>query len=222
MPARFRKRGGSGTHPWVLDNRPASFRSWLFPWPWRPAAWRKSRRRRGAGPGEEEVPGRGQQAAVCEPASGALPSGATLAGKAGSYRLTLVEVAGGRDARRGNGTLTLRPQPPGLDSLGIAGTPLYGFTDVDPRAVGAHRVGDPAGEDPKAPGVLVLESESGEKRRILLRLGADANRRDGALFDGAWTVLEVREIAAEGFAGSWRSGLRLSRTGGYFCAKKVP
>ena len=85
---------------------------------------------------------------------------------------------------------------------------------------GLMAVGDPAGEDPKAPGVLVLESGRGGKRRILLRLGADANRRDAALFDGAWTVLEVRETAADGFAGSWRSGLRLSRTRGHFCAKR--
>ncbi len=172
-------------------------------------------------PPPEADPGPQQQAAVCEPASGPLPAGASLAGKAGSYRLTLVQVLDGVDARSAAGTLTLRRQPPGLDSLGTASTPLYGFTDLDLRAVGAHRVGDPAGEDPKAPGVLVLESEHGGLRRILLRLGADANRRDAALFDGAWTVLEVREIAADGFAGRWRSGVRLSRTEGYFCARRA-
>ncbi len=161
------------------------------------------------------------QAAVCEPASGRLPAGATLAGKAGSYRLTLVQVVDGVDAGSATGALTLRRQPPGLDSLGTASTPMYGFTDLDLRVVGAHRVGDPAGEDPKAPGVLVLESGRGGERRILLRLGADANRRDAALFDGAWTVLEVREIAADGFAGRWRSGVRLSRTEGYFCASSA-
>ena len=172
----------------------------------------------------EESPKRRQQASVCEPTSARLPPGATLAGRAGTYRMTLVQVADSVDARSARGTLTLRPQPPGLglDSLGTSSTPLYGFTDADLRAVGAQRVGNPAGEDPKAPGVLVLESGDGGERRILLRLGADANRRDSALFDGAWTVLEVREIAAVGFAGSWRSGLRRLRTGGYFCAKKVP
>ncbi len=172
-------------------------------------------------PPEKADPGPPDQAAVCEPASGPLPAGASLAGRAGSYRLTLVQVVNGVDARLAAGALTLRRQPPGLDSLGTASTPLFGFTDLDLRAVGAHRVGDPAGEDPKAPGVLVLESEHGGQRRILLRLGADANRRDAALFDGAWTVLEVGETAADGFAGSWRSGLRLSRTRGYFCAKRV-
>ena len=169
---------------------------------------------------QEEGPMPRQQAAVCEPTSSRLSPGATLAGKTGSYRLTLVEVVDSVDARSAAGALTLRRQPPGLDSLGTASTPLYGFTDLDLRAVGAHRVGDPAGTDPQAPGVLVLESGRGGKRRILLRLGADANRRDAALFDGAWTVLEVREIAADSFAGNWRSGVRLSRTQGYFCAKR--
>ena len=172
------------------------------------------------GPQQEEGPMAQQQASVCEPASGPLPAGATLTGRAGTYRLTLVEAIDSVDARRVKGALTLRRQPPGLDSLGTASTPLYGFTDLDLRAVGAHRVGDPAGTDPKAPGVLVLESGRGGKRRILLRLGADANRRDAALFDGAWTVLEVREVSPEGFAGRWRSGVRLSRTQGYFCAKR--
>ena len=159
---------------------------------------------------------------ICEPVSGNLPPGATLAGRAGSYRLVLVQIVDGEEVRSAEGALTLRRQPPGLDSLGTASTPLFGFTDIDLRAVGAQRVGDPAGEDPQAPGVLVLESGDRGERRILLRLGADANRRDSALFDGAWTVLEVREIAAGGFAGRWRSGLRLARTGGCFEARKAP
>ena len=134
----------------------------------------------------------------------------------------MVLVVDGAEARSATGALTLRRQPPGLDSLGTAATPLFGFTDFDLRRVGAHRVGDPAGEDPKAPGVLVLESGPGGDRRILLRLGSDANRRDSALFDGAWTVLEVREIAPDGFAGGWRSGVRLSRREGCFRARKAP
>ena len=124
------------------------------------------------------------------------------------------------EARSAQGTLILRLQPSGLDVQGSAATPLYGFTDVNLQAVGAYRVGDPASEDPQAPGVLVLESNSAGARRILLRLGADANRRDDMLFDGAYTVLGVHEIAADGFAGTWRSGLRLSLIEGYFCARK--
>ena len=154
------------------------------------------------------------------PTSSHLHPKVTLSDRAGQYRLTLVEVVNGTDARSAQGTLTLRQQPSGLDSLGNSATPLYGFTDINLRAVGAYEVGDPASEDPQAPGVLMLESSQTDARRILLRLGADANRRDDMLFDGAYTVLEVREIAANGFAGNWRSGLRLSLTEGYFCARK--
>ncbi len=157
---------------------------------------------------------------TCMPTSGHLHPNVTLSDRAGQYQLTLVEVVNSTDARSAQGTLTLRSQPSKLDSQGNTATPLYGFTDVNLRAVGAYEVGDPASEDPQAPGVLVLESDRADTRRILLRLGADANRRDDALFDGAYTVLEVREIAADGFAGNWRSGLRLSPTEGYFCARK--
>ncbi len=174
-----------------------------------------------AGDLPEALPKPPAQRSICEPTSGRLPAGATLADRAGTYRVKMVEVVDGSDARSVEGTLTLRLQPPGLDSLGTASTPLYGFTDLDLGAVGAHRVGDPAGTDPRAPGVLVLESDRGGECRILLRLGADANRRDAALFDGAWTVLEVGEITSGGFAGGWRSGVRLSRTQGYFCAKRA-
>ena len=174
-----------------------------------------------AGERPEFQPGPGEPGTICEPALGSLSAGATLAGRGGTYRLTLVEVAAAGSVRSVQGTLTLRRQPPGLDSLGTASTPLYGFTGIDPGAVGAHRVGDPGGTDPRAPGVLVLEGSRDGGRRILLRLGADANRRDEALFDGAWTVLEVNEISAGGFAGGWRSGARMSRTRGYFCAERV-
>ena len=157
---------------------------------------------------------------TCMLTSGHLHPKVTLSDRAGQYQLTLVEVVNGTDARSAQGTLTLHQQPSGLDSLGNSGTPLYGFTDVNLRAVGAYEVGDPNSDDPQAPGVLVLESSQTDTRRILLRLGADANQREDMLFDGAYTVLEVREIAADGFAGTWRSGLRLSLTEGYFCARK--
>ncbi len=172
-------------------------------------------------PRKEAHPGPPPQTRVCEPPSGRLNVRATLAGREGHYDLALVQVVNGVDTRRARGALILRRQPPGLDSLGEAATPLYGYIDIDLRAVGAHRVGDPGSTDPEAPGVLVLESLHDGKRRILVRLGADANRRDSMLFDGAFTVLEVHAIYRGGFAGSWRSGLRSLRTGGYFCAWRM-
>ena len=103
-------------------------------------------------------------------------------------------------------------------------TPLYGFTDVDPESVGAHRVGDPGSRDPSAPGVLVLERVEYERSIITLRLGSDANRKDLVRYDGEYTVLSVSSIDEDGFTGTWRSGggLGWSTTTGYFCARKLP
>ena len=157
----------------------------------------------------------------CAPVSGSLSMDATLADRSGNYRLTLVKPSFGADGRSAQGTLTLRKSPEGLDSLGSASTPLYGFTDVDIKVIGAHRVGSLLSEDPQAPGVLVLEGNYTGERSILLRLGSTANQRDLKRYDGAYTVLEVHKISVSGFAGSWRSATFKSATKGYFCAKKV-
>ncbi|MYB61857.1 MAG: hypothetical protein F4X69_10820 [Gemmatimonadetes bacterium] len=103
-------------------------------------------------------------------------------------------------------------------------TPLYGFTDVDPESVGAHRVGDPGSRDPSAPGVLVLERVEYGRSIITLRLGSHANRKDLVRYDGEYTVLSVSSIDEDGFTGTWRSGggLGWSTTTGYFCARKLP
>ena len=157
----------------------------------------------------------------CAPVSGRLSLDATLAGRTGTFQLTLIEHAYGNDGRSAQGTLTLRNTPERLDSLGSASTPLYGFTDVDIKVVGAYRVGSLASEDPQAPGVLVLEGNYTGERSILLRLGSTANQRDLKRYDGAYTVLEVHEISAGGFTGSWRSATFKSATKGHFCATKL-
>ena len=153
----------------------------------------------------------------CKPTAGALPHGATLVGAHGRYRLVLVTRT---DDRTVSGVLVLVAPPAGREVLESASTPLLGSTDIDLRAVGAHRVGDPASTDPDAPGVLVLESERRGKRQILLRLGSDANRVDRRLYDGGYTVLRVRQIDATGFSGTWESGVRPPVTG-YFCATRL-
>jgi len=162
-----------------------------------------------AGPGDSAMP-------PCRPAEDALAAGATLAGAAGTYRLTLVGRSpdGGRRAASGS----LRLWPSALKAFAPATNPLRGATDLKLRAVGAVPVGDPGSENPAAPGVLVLESLQDGAPRILLRLGSHANRPGEALFDGGHTVLEVREIGASGFAGEWRSGVDAKRASGHFCA----
>lgn len=174
----------------------------------------------------------------CEPSAELLGADATLSDRAGRYRLTLVSDAtdsGGTSRRVVSGLLTLRRQTRNSDSSASNSTdssdssshvltPLFGYTDVDPESVGAHRVGDPGSKDPSAPGVLVLERKEYGRRIITLRLGSLANRSDLVRYDGDYTALTVREIDEEGFAGNWRSGggLGFSVTTGYFCALKVP
>lgn len=153
----------------------------------------------------------------CKPTTATLGEAATLVGAHGRYRLVLVTRAGDRTV---GGVLVLVASPPGREVLGSASTPLQGSTDIDLRAVGAHRVGDPASTDPAAPGVLVLESERRGTRQILLRLGSEANRVHRRLYDGGHTVLRVQQIGADGFSGTWESAARSSVTG-YFCATRL-
>ena len=153
----------------------------------------------------------------CETTAGELTRDATLVGADGRYRLVLVTRTGNRTV---SGVLVLVSSPRGRGVLGSASTPLQGSTDIDLREVGAHRIGDPASTDPDAPGVLVLESGGRDTRQILLRLGSDANRVDRRLYDGGHTVLRVKQIDADGFAGTWESRARSSGTGGAFCATR--
>ena len=170
----------------------------------------------------------GAPAPECVPPVGTLASDASLEGRAGEYNLTMVEEVDGSPVRTAEGSLALLTQ---VDSLrrfaGTAGgaipgvtSPLFGSTDLNVEAVGAVRVGDLSSEDPTAPGVLVIESETGTTPSILLRFGSDANRRDLVRFDGGYTVLRVVEIAVESFSGTWSSGARGPEAEGFFCATR--
>lgn len=156
--------------------------------------------------------------ADCQAPESALAADATLAGSAGAYRLTLVGDGSGGKLQSASGTLVLAPSTFAANAYSPSSNPLSGATDINLRAVGAFSAGDPSSKDPAAPGVLVLESRHGDAPRILLRFGADANRPESPLFDGAYTVLEVRRITASGFAGIWRSAVDRLAASGHFCA----
>ncbi len=156
----------------------------------------------------------------CQPTQGVLAAGATLAGAAGRYRLILIGQQAQGKARTVSGSLVLMSSGFDPDAFKPALNPLSGVTNINLRAVGAFPAGDPGSKDPEAPGVLVLESREGGAPRILLRLGADANRPGSPLFDGGYTVLEVREISARGFAGEWRSATNGHSAAGHFCARR--
>ena len=182
-----------------------------------------------AGAGEAGAPAGDRPPPTCVPPSGELAADATLDGWAGEYTLRMVGGAEGDDAASIQGILILHQQLAylrqfsGSDGGAIPGVvaPLFGTTDVGVEAVGALRVGDLSSADPAAPGVLVIESENAQGPSILLRFGSDANRRDMVRFDGGFTVLEVRDIRDDGFSGTWTSGARGTRAGGYFCAERV-
>lgn len=156
-------------------------------------------------------------AVACAPVEGELAPGATLAGMTGPYRLTLVREDD--TAARVDGSLVLTSRAPEGTSLDSYATPLQGVADIELEGVGAHTAGSLASTDPDAPGVLVLEAD-GSEPEILLRFGSTANRTEPVAFDEAYTVLRVRSVGeGRGFAGSWRSGMRASLVGGYFCAE---
>jgi hypothetical protein len=172
------------------------------------------------------------EADTCAAPSGELPRSATAARLGGEYRLRLVATAGPRSGQALNANLRLAALADSLQvsapMLGIQDTttryPLAGSTDLDPAIVGGVSTGDNASTDPTAPGVLVIERHPGATdapASVMLRLGALANRRGLARFDGGYFALTVRRIDPDGFAGTWSSGTARQAAAGYFCAERT-
>ena len=147
---------------------------------------------------------------------------------AGEYRLQLTSDSG--PAAAVEGTLALRAADSSLPArsgpYGIPDTtrryPLVGSAEINLAAVGAVAPGGTRSRDPAAPGVLVIERLGGRPspERMLLRLGAEANRADQVRFDGGYTVLRVRQIDRRSFQGEWESGAPLPQAHGRFCASR--
>ena len=168
---------------------------------------------------------------TCVATTGELPDSATRAG-AGEYRLHLVPTAGPRSGEAVDAHLRLAPladslqMPPPMFGVHDTTThyPLAGSTDLDPALVGGVNTGDNASTDPTAPGVLVIERHPGAAdapTSVMLRLGALANRRGAARFDGGYFARTVRRMDAEGLAGTWASGTARPIASGHFCAERT-
>ncbi len=146
----------------------------------------------------------------------------------GDYALTMVATAGAAAGRTVTGTLRLVPQDSALVAADGALQPLRGTADIRLESVGATRMGDLAAEDPAAPGVGVYEQRApgGGVPSVVVRLGAGSNGRGPSPIDAAHATLFVARIAADGFAGSWRSSAGSTfpprRASGYFCAVRTP
>ncbi len=177
------------------------------------------------------APPRGPEAVGCEPASGTLEAGARWGDAPGTYAITMVATAGPRSGRRARGELRLVTQRVELQVVATArGTgavrqPAIGSLELPLADVGAESVGDPRSADPLSPGVglYVQWNTDSTVAAAVLRVGADANRRDEIRFDGGYTALHVRRFTATGFWGDWLSGGRPDATEsrGHFCAVRV-
>jgi hypothetical protein len=175
------------------------------------------------------------QVVACTERSGSISADVQARDLAGSYRLTLVATQGDSTGSRAEGQLTLAPNDSvhavvrgmGTDApRPNVATPLYGWTDLAARTVGAVNTGSLRASDPDAPGVLLIEGRTEESEAppdIILRLGEYSNRRDRVLFDGGYTVLRVSWIEGGAFGGSWESAaMNRGSAGGYFCAQPTP
>ena len=175
------------------------------------------------------------QVVACVERSGPISSDVRARDLAGSYRLTLVATTGDSTGTRAEGKLTLAPNDSAHSVVRGVGTdaprpnvatPLYGWTDLAARTVGAVNTGSLRASDPDRPGVLVIEGRpqgAEVKSDIVLRLGEYSNDRDRVLFDGGYTVLRVAWIDGGAFGGSWESAaMNRGSAGGYFCAQPTP
>ena len=172
------------------------------------------------------------QAVACIERSGSIAADVQARDLAGSYRLTLVATQGDSTGSRAEGQLTLTPNDSAhavVRGMGAdaprpnVSTPLYGWTDLVARMVGAVNTGSLRASDPDAPGVLVIEGRPEGTEGppdIILRLGEYSNDRDRVLFDGGYTVLRMSWIEGGAFGGSWESAaMNYGSAGGYFCAQ---
>ena len=168
----------------------------------------------------------------CQPSSSSLPRTASASGLAGEYRVHLAATTGPQAGQAVDGALRLRPVTDSaaraIVVLGVRDTtsraPLSGTTDLNPAAVGATRTGSLTADNADAPGVLVIERRPARPdagTEIMLRLGADANRRGVARYDGGYFALNVGAIEPNGFTGTWSSGSGVASARGYFCAERV-
>lgn len=177
---------------------------------------------------------------LCDPVSDSLRTTDSSRLVSGSYRLVIVATNGARSGAKVQGTLTLRPtlgtdrspesgrQPRANENR--ASTPLWGYIDADLASVGAPLPdsGNPdepgaSSRDPVFPGVLVHVQNWGEpslRQQFMLTVATSFNARVDLGYvrmDGPGFIMNVREITARGFRGTWNQGGRIVAEG-YFCA----
>ena len=166
--------------------------------------------------------------AACPDGGPGLDSDAAFADWAGAYALTLVSESGALGLAHlrlaaVDDSMAGAPSVPGTSRDPMpAKAVLFGSTDLDPASVGAFSPGDLGSQDPRRPGVLVLQSEAADGTpSVILRLGAQANDRTRTDFDGGHFALTVRWTLSDSiFGGDWSSRGPRTRAAGLFCATR--
>ncbi|MFV1987612.1 MAG: hypothetical protein ACC682_10030 [Gemmatimonadota bacterium] len=139
----------------------------------------------------------------------------------GRYVLFMVGEEPSLELAKGNLILDVASGDSG--GMGTAPT-LTGMTDVDASVVGAMIPGDARSTEAMAPGVGVYTFDDPANPGTLIavvRLGAEANRRDRQRFDGAHTTLRITSVAPDRFGGTWTSANGGVQMGGEFCAVRT-
>lgn len=164
---------------------------------------------------------------ACRPILGTLPPGTSVMAMVGEYRVTIVATAGARAGQATEGRVVLiAPEggPLTLAGATVAAMPLVGTTDLAPERVGAMNLGGLDSRDLMRPGVAVIEqpAQASGGPTVVIRIGAESNRRDVQPFEGAYFALYVRQIGPDGFGGGWASGgVGSDEARGHFCAVRV-
>ncbi len=145
----------------------------------------------------------------------------SVAELAGRYRLFMTGEGTPAELVAGDLVLDVSSGQPG----GMGAAPaLVGTSSIDASVVGAVIPGEASSIDPVAPGIGVYTFEDPSRPGVLtavVRLGAEANRRDRQRFDGAHTTLRIMSIVSDRFGGTWSSADGATEAGGQFCAVRV-
>jgi len=156
----------------------------------------------------------------------------------GTYRVTLRALEGAKSGQQVSGLLHLkkatcddRSEQTGdriEDCQYLCLTPLYGWTDVHLRSVGAavanrgSEAPAPSSRDPLHPGVLEIMGDCGESERSevrLLAIGTVLNRRDAHFAtDGPGITVRVLRSVGNCLDGEWHEGGLSPDAGGSFRA----
>lgn len=139
----------------------------------------------------------------------------------------LVATAGPMTGRSVQGRLTLQRLDSSLRRVNRLGTdvtvPVVGWADISLEQVAAQRVGDVLSANPERPGASIWVSRGTDGGvSAVMRIGQEQIHTDLQRFEGAYTVLYLRQVSATGIYGGWASGAGVGqRASGHFCATRA-